>query len=236
VSRLPQHPPLTHGQHPAAASHPAVHLTIYRHFSIPMKWHSPRCGIRASLGCQSKKEVRGAAWPDSLRPRVSKYYGSRSKRPLNVVVVAYELRESQHHRLNSHTLSILTRSQSSHALNPHDPRTPSILTSSILTRRQSSHVVNPHTSSILTRRQSSHVVNPHTPSIFACPHFSLAPHLSRGWTLVSANLPPTALNIRHLQLPHAGLRIEMEDDVLRFPEGVLVDDIIEAGLVGIVAL
>jgi hypothetical protein len=184
-----------------------------------MKWHSPRCGIRASLGCQSKKEVRGAAWPDSLRPRVSKYYGSRSKRPLNVVVVAYELRESQHHRLNSHTLSILTRSQSSHALNPHDPRTPSILTSSIL-----------------TRRQSSHVVNPHTPSIFACPHFSLAPHLSRGWTLVSANLPPTALNIRHLQLPHAGLRIEMEDDVLRFPEGVLVDDIIGAGLVGIVAL
>jgi hypothetical protein len=130
-----------------------------------MKWHSPRCGIRASLGCQSKKEVRGAAWPDSLRPRVSKYYGSRSKRPLNVVVVAYELRESQHHRLNSHTLSILTRSQSSHALNPHDPRTPSILTSSILTRRQSSHVVNPHTSSILTRRQSSHVVNPHTSSI-----------------------------------------------------------------------
>jgi hypothetical protein len=153
-----------------------------------------------------------------------------------VVVVAYELRESQHHRLNSHTLSILTRSQSSrssHALNPHvvNPHT-----SSILTRRQSSHVVNPHTLSILTRRQSSHVVNPHTPSIFACPHFSLAPHLSRSWTLVSANLPPTALNIRHLQLPHAGLRIEMEDDVLRFPEGVLVDDIIGAGLVGIVAL
>ena len=107
-------------------------------------------------GCQSKKEVRGAAWPDSLRPRVSKYYGSRSKRPLNVVVVAYELRESQHHRLNSHTLSILTRSQCSHALNPHDPRTPSILT-----RPQSSHSLNPRSPSILTRPQSSHALTPH---------------------------------------------------------------------------
>ena len=43
-------------------------------------------------------------------------------------------------------------------------------------------------------------------------------------------------NIRYLQLSHADLRIGMEDDVLHFSEGVLVDDVIGPGLVGIVAL
>jgi len=110
---------------------------------LSVKERGPRCCV---------------AW--FLRPRVSKYYGSRSKRPLNVVVVAYELRESQHHRLNSHTLSILTRSQSSHAFNPHDPRTPSILTSSILTRRQSSHALNLRMPSLLACSTSLQRLDP----------------------------------------------------------------------------
>jgi hypothetical protein len=83
----------------------------------------------------------------------------------------------------------------------------------------------PNTPSILTRPQSSHVLNPHTPSIFARPHSLRAPRLYRDWTLVSTKPSPTALNIRHLQLSHAGLRIGMEDDVLHFTEGVLVDDV-----------
>jgi hypothetical protein len=58
-------------------------------------------------------------------------------------------------------------------------------------------------------------------------------HVSPGdWNPASANLPPTTLNIRHLQLSHAGLRIGTEDNILHFPEGVLMDDVIGAGLVG----
>jgi hypothetical protein len=48
--------------------------------------------------------------------------------------------------------------------------------------------------------------------------------------------PAMGYNIRYLQLSHADLRIGMEDDVLHFSEGVLVDDVIELALVGIVAL
>jgi hypothetical protein len=62
------------------------------------------------------------------------------------------------------------------------------------------------TASILTRPRSSLALNPHTPSFVTC-STSL-----QGLDLVSANLPPTVLNIRHLQLSHAGLRIGMEDE------------------------
>ena len=104
---------------------------------------------------------------------------------------------------------------------------------------------------ILVHLPYSHAHSPQTPTIFTRPQFSGARHLHTPTTpqtpahlhtpailTHSTSLDPrfrktytTMLNIRHLQLSNACLRIGMEDDILHFPEGVHKDDVVGTGLV-----